>query len=32
MQASFEMHKKQFTFEQMNTEAENIGAAFLSLG
>lgn len=32
MQASFEMHKKQFTFAQMNSEAEKIGAAFLSLG
>ena len=32
MQTSFEMHKKQFTFAQMNSEAEKIGAAFLSLG
>ena len=32
LMAAFEMHKKEFTFSQMNVEAEKIGAAFLSLG
>ena len=32
MCASFELHQKQFSFAEVNSEAEKIGAALLSLG
>ena len=32
MCASFELHQKQFSFGDVNSEAEKIGAALLSLG
>ena len=32
MCGSFELHQKQFSFAEVNSEAEKIGAALLSLG
>ena len=32
MCGSFELHQKQYSFAEVNSEAEKIGAALLSLG